>query len=67
MSECVTLKPHVAVPAFSPRMVTRRIRRRSSAQKSVSACNVQRLSHIRTLPALLIEEPRLLLVIEQLL
>jgi hypothetical protein len=48
-------------------MVTRRIRRRSSAQKSVRACNVQRLSHIRTLPALLIEEPRLLLVIEQLL
>jgi hypothetical protein len=47
-------------------MVTRRIRRRSSAQKSVRACNVQRLSHIRTLPALLIE-PRLLLVIEQLL
>ena len=35
---------------FSPRMVTRRSSRRSSALKSVRACNVHRLSHITRSP-----------------
>ena len=35
---------------FSPRMVTRRIRRRSPALKSVRACSAQRLSHISRSP-----------------
>src|SRR5262245_2679892 len=44
----VSTKNHTG---FSPRMVTRRIRRRSSGLKSVRACSVQRLSHIRRSPA----------------
>src|SRR5262245_55696824 len=36
---------------FSPRMVTRRISRRSSGLKSVRACRVQRLSQITRSPA----------------
>ena len=49
--------PHVAALmratsyiGFSPRTVTRRIRRRSSGLKSVRACSAQRLSHISRSP-----------------
>src|SRR5262249_57138495 len=44
----VSTKDHTG---FSPRMVPRRISRRSLGLKSVRACSVQRLSHIRRSPA----------------
>jgi hypothetical protein len=40
----------ISYTGFSPRMVTRRNKRRSTAEKSVRACSVQRLSHITMSP-----------------